>query len=127
MHSTRTTSIWQSIGAMELELLARDALQLFHSGETARLEALFTVDAHLRSAAGAVFDGRAAVARALGRHSQFRQRRTVLRGVVVLEPFVLLQFSSTAGCPDGSDSRMTPFAVLEVCDGAIASWIEDRA
>jgi hypothetical protein len=44
-----------------------------------------------------------------------------LGGVVVLEPFVLLH-----GGPAHTD-RGTPFAVLEVRDGAIASWIEDCA
>ncbi|MBF4573596.1 hypothetical protein ITJ64_13805 [Herbiconiux sp. VKM Ac-1786] len=121
MHALPDRSISRTITALELELLARDALQLVHSADTARFEALFTADARLRCSSGAAFDGRSTVARELRRRSLFRRRLVTLEGVVVLEPFVLLHSG-----PHHTD-RGTPFAVLEVCDGAIASWIEDCA
>lgn len=131
MHALPERSISRTITALELELLARDALQLVHSADTARFEALFTADARLRCSSGAAFDGRSTVARELRRRSLFRRRLVTLGGVVVLEPFVLLHGGPDHGGPDHTaphpTDRGTPFAVLEVCDGAIASWIEDCA
>lgn len=136
MHALPERSISRTITALELELLARDALQLVRSVDTARFEALFTADARLRCSSGAAFDGRSTVARELRRRSLFRRRLVTLGGVVVLEPFVLLHGGPDHGGPDHSGpdhtaphptDRGTPFAVLEVCDGAIASWIEDCA
>ncbi|MCS5713038.1 hypothetical protein NVV95_00575 [Herbiconiux sp. CPCC 205716] len=121
MNADPVTSIVHSISALELELLARDALQLIHFPDATRFEALFVTDARLRCISGAAFDGRAAVARVLRRGSVFRRRSVDLRRVVVLEPFVLLH--SGGDEPD----QGAPFAALEVRDGLIGSWVEDRA